>query len=167
MASPFFGDWEEAIKRLNGMAALMDQNLSIATETNAVHMREATKQTIMDQPSEWAPLQPATIARKGSSKMLIDKGDLKDSINYQMVTQHEAFVGVPRNAVQRDSDEPLVNIAAVHEFGSPKQHIPKRSFIYRTFHEIYEKLVKRYRDAAAATMRGKVYRPNLVIGGGK
>ncbi len=33
----------------------------------------------------FAPLSPVTIARKGSSKPLIDKGDLVGSITYQVI----------------------------------------------------------------------------------
>ena len=34
---------------------------------------------------EWAPLKPETIRRKGSDKILIDTGDLRRSISYEVM----------------------------------------------------------------------------------
>lgn len=39
---------------------------------------------IHGQPSEWPPLQEATIAAKGSDKALIDTGELINSITYKV-----------------------------------------------------------------------------------
>lgn len=64
-----------------------------------------------------APLSPITIARKGSSKPLIDHGDLVGSITYQIVDENHVFIGVKKGKE--------VNIAAVHEYGCMIAVTPK------------------------------------------
>ncbi len=71
----------------------------------------------------FAPLSPVTIARKGSSKPLIDKGDLVGSITYQVINSDTVFIGVKKGKE--------VNIAAVHEFGCTIGVTPKmRAYLH-------------------------------------
>ena len=71
----------------------------------------------------FAPLSPATVARKGSSKPLIDKGDLVGSVTYQVIDSNNVFIGVKRGQE--------VNIAAVHEFGCTIGVTPKmRAYLH-------------------------------------
>ena len=63
------------------------------------------------------PLAAETIAHKGSSKPLINHGDLLNSVTYKILTPHSAFVGVLRQTRRKDNNAPMVNIARVHEFG--------------------------------------------------
>ncbi len=70
-----------------------------------------------------APLSPITIARKGSSKPLIDKGDLVGSVTYQVIDSNNVFIGVKKGKE--------VNIAAVHEFGCTIGVTPKmRAYLH-------------------------------------
>ena len=72
---------------------------------------------------KFVPNSPMTIARKGSSKPLIDKGDLVGSITYQVVDANNVFVGVKKGNE--------ANIAAVHEFGCTIQVTPKmRAYLH-------------------------------------
>ena len=72
---------------------------------------------------KFAPNSPMTIARKGSSKPLIDKGDLVGSITYQVIDANNVFVGIKRGKE--------VNIAAVHEFGCTICVTPKmRAYLH-------------------------------------
>ncbi|NSW82528.1 MAG: phage virion morphogenesis protein [Syntrophothermus sp.] len=66
---------------------------------------------------KYAPNHPFTIAQKKSSKPLIRHGDLRDSINYQVVDGATVFVGVKRTAKNKEG-QALVNIAAIHELGN-------------------------------------------------
>lgn len=55
------------------------------------------------------------------------------------------------------SDLTLVEIAAIHEFGSPAANIPERSFIRRTFlHRVYHALVRKITDICKAIVLGVV-----------
>ncbi len=128
-----------------------------ATKKNAMIARDQIKRNIRDQVFDWEPLQAATIARKGSSKILIDKGDLLNSITFKLVNSYSAFVGVLRSATRRKTGSPLVNIARVHEFGfmgyvtNSKTgatyflRIPARSYIRPTIEEIKDQLYENWR----------------------
>jgi phage gpG-like protein len=86
------------------------------------------------------PLAPTTLAIRKfrgfkGSKALMVQGDLRNSIT--VVKEHEGvFVGVLRTAKGR-SGQPLVNVAAVHEYGSPPIVVkltPKaRAFLHAAF----------------------------------
>lgn len=146
------GDWDRALGALNKLPGTIRAAAERATKKNAMIARDAIKRNIRDQVFDWEPLQAATIARKGSSKMLIDKGDLLNSITFKIVTPYAAFVGVLRTATRRDGNAPLVNIARIHEFGfmgyvtNPNTgtvyflRIPPRSFIMPTINEIRDEL---------------------------
>jgi hypothetical protein len=67
----------------------------------------------------YAPNHPFTIARKGSSKPLIQDGDLRNNINYKPY-DGGVFVGVLRqaSAKTKDGKSYLADIAAIHELGN-------------------------------------------------
>ena len=66
---------------------------------------------------KFVPLSGYTTARKGSTKPLIDKGDLIGSVSYKVVDDDNVFIGVKKGSE--------VSIAAVHEFGCTIQVTPK------------------------------------------
>ena len=65
---------------------------------------------------KWKANRPSTIDAKGSSKPLIDRGDLRNAIVVVPQGPRRAFVGVSSKKRSRDGGR-LVDIAAVHEFG--------------------------------------------------
>ena len=77
---------------------------------------------------KFAPLHPATIAHKGSSKPLIDKGDLLGSVTYEIPAPDTVFIGVKKTA---NGGADQANIAAVHEFGCTIAVTPKmRAYLH-------------------------------------
>ena len=72
----------------------------------------------------FTPLHPVTIARKHSSKPLVDHGDLVGSITYQVFDETKrVFIGVKKGKE--------ANIAAVHEFGCTISVTPKmRAYLH-------------------------------------
>lgn len=152
-----YGQWDEALKILHGMNALTEINMRIATKYNGMYLRDKIKRTIRDQRSEWPKLKPATIARKGSSKILIDKGDLLNAINYQIVDSFTFFVGVPKSAPDKDG-EPIVQIAIIMEFGTLDGKIPARSYVGVTIEICRPDLMENWYNAMYATLNGKKYK---------
>ena len=72
---------------------------------------------------KFVPNSSFTTARKGSSKPLVDKGDLVGSVTYQVVDDNHVFIGVNKGKE--------VNIAAVHEFGCTIKVTPKmRAYLH-------------------------------------
>lgn len=71
----------------------------------------------------FTPNSSLTVARKGSSSPLIDKGDLVGNITYQVIDAEHVFIGVRRGE--------KANIAAVHEFGCTIRVTPKmRAYLH-------------------------------------
>jgi len=72
---------------------------------------------------KFKPLAQSTIDAKGSSKALIDQGDMIRSINVQKVQVGGkgivVFVGIHRTVVSRDGKS-MANLAEIHETGSLK-----------------------------------------------
>ncbi len=149
-----YGDWDKALNRLRYINARMASNLDKATKRNALAVRDAMIQKFVTGDRSWPPLADATIARKGSSKPLIEHGDLMGSINVKPLPHGEFFVGVPRAARSKDGAE-LVNIGACHEFGTDV--IPQRSFVATTLHEQDKPCAKRWTEAARRTISGLPY----------
>jgi hypothetical protein len=76
----------------------------------------------------WAPNKESTAKIKGSSKPLVDRADLRNSIEVQKVKNDEYFVGVPKGA-RGAKGQDLVDVGGVHEEGkkiaitvTPKMH---------------------------------------------
>lgn len=158
-----FGQWDEAFRILKGMNARVERNMQAATNRNGILLRDQIKRTIRDQRPEWPDLADATIARKGSSKMLINFGDMLNSVNYQIVDSKTFFIGVPKSSVNRDGDK-LVDIAAVHEYGAEftlpnggTVVIPQRAFIAPTLEAFKDDIMEIWVSAVDLAMKGKSF----------
>jgi len=113
-----FGDWAKAEKILIGFDKRYKQAVKRALSKCGIYLVGQLKRGVRKQKpggKQYEPLHPFTIARKKSSKALIDDGDFINSITYR-VDDRSLFVGVLKNAKDKDGN-PIVNIAAVHEFG--------------------------------------------------
>ena len=97
------------------------------------------KKTITSGRPDWKKLKPATIKHKKSSKPLMDTGAMRNAVTHKVEPKNDrVLVGIFRASAEVGADikgEEAVNVAAVHEWGSPKRGIPKRSFIRSTFDE--------------------------------
>lgn len=87
------------------------------------------------------PLKESTIKRKGSSRVLFDKGYLLQQIDHR-VYGLTAEVGV------FDGKEKRAYIALVHEYGYPEGNIPERSFMRSALEENRKGLKKIFAKAA-------------------
>jgi len=131
MSSGLEGDWD----KLNGLLdpARMKAKLDVAAKKVGVHGASAVKRGIVSGApggEKFAPLSPVTIAHKGSSKPLIDKGDLVGSVTYATPDTNTVFIGVRKSAKGKDGVG-LANVAAVHEFGCTVPVTPKmRAYLH-------------------------------------
>jgi phage gpG-like protein len=161
------GQWAEARAAVTAMGRRMEMAQDRATKQEAQLFRAMIVRAFNSRGATngktWAPNAPATKAAKGSSKPLIDSGQLRNSVAV-VETGDQIFVGVPSKARRKDGG-PLVDIAAVHEYGKiivQKRggsvvviKIPERSFIRSTaaFHFKDGDVKKRYL-ARVATLMG-------------
>lgn len=79
----------------------------------ALVVQARIKANISKGRQEHDALHPFTVARKGSSRPLVDHGDMLNSVNVQFPSDLVAMVGV-----NRMSADGKANIAAVQEFGA-------------------------------------------------
>jgi len=97
---------------------------------------------------QFVPLKAATIAAKGSSKALIDNGDMLRSVNVTKLNPLAYFVGIHRAVKTRDGKS-MVNLAEVHEYGSKKANIPPRPFLVPSYNAWAYEVQKRFAEMVA------------------
>jgi phage gpG-like protein len=154
--SGLFGDWDKALRILGNNP--VKRAIDLARNQIGVAGASMVKKGIRDGApggKAFAPLSDWTKTRKKSSKPLIDNGDLIGSITYEFSGNSDVWIGA-RRGVRAKNGQDIVNIAAVHEFGTvipvtPKMraylhyqgihlqkdtfaiYIPERSFLRATF----------------------------------
>ena len=150
------GDWNKAKAKLNGtLGPRIAMALQQATIRNALFLVREIQRGIRNQApggQSFAKLADSTIARKGSSKALIDTGFLINSIT-QKIMADKAFVGLLRGTVNKDGEN-MVNIGAVMEYGATINHpngatiiILPRPFLHPVMQKYRKDIEKNYRHA--------------------
>ncbi len=122
------GDWRRASRTLRVAPVRIRIALDRAVLQEAQYFRTKVVEGFREQApggKAFKPLAETTLAMRrfkgfGGTKALIVRGDLRNSIKVvkkQTPLGAEAFVGVHRTAKGKAGQD-LVNVAAVHEFGS-------------------------------------------------
>ncbi len=137
------GAWSKVGKLLASAPQRMRAAIDKALLQEAQFFRTKIVEGIREQApggKAFAPLSPTTLAIRRfrgfkGTKALLVQGDLRNSITV-VKEGDRVFVGVLRSAKGR-AGQPLVNVAAVHEFGSPPIVVkltPKaRAFLHAAF----------------------------------
>ncbi len=120
MTAKRIGQWRAARKAMSpALPFKANKAMNLAVLQEAQYFRKKVVESFNTSGSSngkvWTPNKSSTSRSKGSSKPLIDKGDLRNSITI-ISKGAAAFVGVPNNKRHRDGQE-LVDIASTHEFG--------------------------------------------------
>ena len=135
------GDWAKAKAKLaDNPRARHALAIRQATIKNALLLIREIKRGIRSQEpvgKAFVKLAESTIARKGSSKALIDTGSLFNSIT-QRIFADWAFMGLLRGTT-KDGDH-MVNIGAVIV-------IPPRPFLHPIMEKYRELVIENYRQA--------------------
>ena len=116
MSGIFEGDWGKLAKFLDPRP-LRGHLLRAAKQVGVKGVSMVQEGIVKGNPGgeEFDPLHPVTIARKGSSKPLVDnggRGGLVSAITSEVKEDLSIFIGV-----KGDEDNPMVKIAKVHEYG--------------------------------------------------
>ena len=117
MSSGLEGGWDKLASILDPKR--MQATMSVTTKKAGVHAVSAVKKTIVEGSpggNAFTANHPFTVAKKGSSKPLINDGDLVGSITHEDVGLNVVWVGVKKGSRSKDGGD-LVDIAWVHEFG--------------------------------------------------
>lgn len=118
MGGELIGDWAKAQVIFKNIDERFKAAYRLALNQVGLKAERALKEGITSSApggQAYAPNHPFTIARKGSSKPLINHGDLRNSIRSRR-TGESIFVGIHRMARNREG-QPVVNLAMIHEFG--------------------------------------------------
>jgi len=105
---PKTGDWKKLRDVMRGFDKRLRRNCSVALLRAGVLLEGMIKDRIISG-RDMAKLHGFTIDQKGSSKPLIDDGDLLASVGHRFVAKDAVFVGAHRKA------EDGTDIAELHE----------------------------------------------------
>lgn len=115
-----FGSWAEYGAMLLKAAAKTAHELDVATGRAAARLASEIKKNIQSSGEHagapFRPLDPKTIARKGSSKPLIDTGALMGSLTSAKKENFVYFVGIPGD-VMNERGIAIATYGRAHEFG--------------------------------------------------
>lgn len=134
MASKIYGD----IKALKRLATSLDKNVvrevKRCMKEQAQEIKEDIQTSIKSQKGNWKPLDSDTIKAKGHNKILLDTGQLVDSIT---VTENgDNYVVSPTGTHTGGISNS--DLAKLHEYGT--ENMPPRP-IFRPVYNEYEKIV--------------------------
>jgi hypothetical protein len=119
-----FGDWRELGFTLKEMRKLAQDNMAMATRTNAVYLRDKMKDRIRKGDPTWPPLSAMTVERKGDNKILWEYGELYNAIVRFMFHRFHYFVGVLPGKENKYGQD-LYQVMVANEYG--KLLRPKRA----------------------------------------
>jgi hypothetical protein len=102
------GEWEKLKGILEGFDERLYRNARKMLRRAGEELAADIRTRILDG-KDMKPLHGFTIAEKGSTKPLIDDGDLLASVGVRFIEELVVFVGVNRRA------EDGTNVAAIHE----------------------------------------------------
>lgn len=150
------GDWEKLDRLLSGFGQRFKRNVRRATDKNGRLLESTVVGHFENQDLPWPSLTPGYRKRKiregYSEQILIRTSTLSQNIRYHRQSWNEGFVGVARNVMTSDGQS-LVNIGAVHEFGTRDGRVPARPFVSPSLEECIPEMVRNWEDAVEATWR--------------
>lgn len=115
-----YGDWNALGVHLATFGARMTTAIDIGERRAGQYLIREIKKGIQKQKPTggraFEPLHWFTKEQKGSSKALVDKGDLANSVTSKKVRSDAIFVGVHRTARSK-TNQSLVMIAQIQETG--------------------------------------------------
>lgn len=123
------------VKDINNVPALlrgMDAVLQEAAEEVGAYLESRLVNKIVQQDPGWAPLKPATIARKGSAKIWVDTGELMGLIT------HMVQGGIPKTVYVGIFNHEKGLIAKFIEYGT--KDMPERPLFRLVFEEEKDKI---------------------------
>lgn len=148
MASKLIGNWGAVKNLANNLGKELHSNNSKYLKEEAVEIKEAIQETIYGQTEPWAELKPSTIAQKGSSKKLIETGQLVESID---VTPLDDLTYAITPKGSHSSGLSNSELAMIHEYGTNK--VPPRPFVQPTHAKVKPQVEKEVVNIVAKTIK--------------
>lgn len=125
----------------------MQQRVDKVMKEAAFKMERIMVLHIQNQDLDHEPLTARYLSRKiaegYSENILIRTGTALETIRVMQIDKDSYFVGWPRGIKEKDGEEEVFNIMAVHEFGSNDGTIPARPVVQPSLEELEEWLAPR------------------------
>ena len=117
-----FGEWNQLFAKLEQLKHI-EQEVDDDAEEQAEMLKKAIQNYIRNQEGGWTPLAPYTVAKKGSSTILIETGKLVDSVTVDKVGEADQFVHFTGWNTDKSNDQ----VASENEYGTSTA--PPRPFV--------------------------------------
>ena len=102
------GDWRKLRNVMRGFDSRLQKNCKVALMRAGARLEGMIRDRVISGRG-MKPLHPFTVEQKGSSKPLIDDGDLLGSVGFRFVRNNAVFVGAHRKTADG------IDLAALHE----------------------------------------------------
>jgi phage gpG-like protein len=150
------GDWKSLERQLAGIGDRLRREVTAATDRVGRLVEERMVGHFEGRDLGWPALSPRYLKRKiaegYSEQTLVRTGTLMANLRYHRKKWNRGFVGVLRNVTTPDG-ESLVNIAAVHEYGTKDGRVPARPFVAPTVEECRDEVIREYEAAIERVFR--------------
>ena len=126
---------DKALKRMDMIDKAFSQGVDVNTmqELGAAGIKDVQTRFDTKGYGTWAPLSPITVAKKnGRTEILIDSGNMKESVGIKEVSQGKVTVWVPYATPKKKTWIPRR-----HQDGIPEANLPQRKIV-----EVTEQLMK-------------------------
>ena len=147
MSSKLTGNWKGVI----ALTSNLDKDLISSSKSyllrESEELKNKVKDVIQNQTESWTPLAKDTIERKGSDKMLIETGQLLDSIEVVKQSDLEYVITPQGNHSSGISNSQL---AMYQEYGTSK--IPPRPFFRPVGEENTTQVVEEVKEIVQETI---------------
>lgn len=158
MTSKLTGDWNQALKKMDGLNEAILKNLKTATLQSAIQTKDTLRKHIEDQDLPWPDHKKRYANWKKRKKKSLLKwvltGYSLESMTYKLLEDGlSAFVGMLRTGKRKDGKPPTL-IGSVMEYGSVARGIKARPLFRPTWKEMKPKIQDRYKRALAAALKG-------------
>jgi hypothetical protein len=153
------GNWSGVTRKLEGFQKELTEGMRESTAQSAALVESTVLGHLKHQDLGWQSLSPAylkqKLTKKGrGSRRLSEKILIATATYFQSITTSfstidkglKAFVGVKRGVAREKDGTDVVDIASVHEFGSPKNNIPARPLWQPTLKETEPKIKKIFEE---------------------
>ena len=169
------GDWRKLRNVMRGFDSRLQKNCKVALMRAGARLEGMIRDRVISGRG-MKPLHPFTVEQKGSSKPLIDDGDLLGSVGFRFVRNNAVFVGAHRKTADG------IDLAALHEReegtrvpvtpqmraylhtrgfhlkpGTTELFIPGRPYLKPAYRDFRRKRVAQrvFAQAVTATLKGK------------
>ena len=152
-----YGDWSRAGVALRGLSKNMTSVFTAVVDKDGEMIRERLVGHIDSQDLGWTPLADSTVILKGSSKIYVETGTLKNNLKVRKISApsmgYSIFIGANPWTTNKDGTK-LSDLMIWLEYGTSR--MPARPLIRPTWDEVKSQVKADMRKALVGLIRGEI-----------